>query len=68
MRKALVIHPNRVFDLGDLVAIARAEGKKALRTEKVRVLPRIFDDPDGNFVVLVEEHSAPGAGAKGSDA
>jgi len=64
MRKALVIGPRGIDDLGDLVAIARAEGGKALRVDKVRVLPWLKRDDQLNFVVLIEAHNSPGAGDK----
>ena len=36
--RALLIHPGRIRDMGDLLQIARAEGQKLLHT-KVRVYP-----------------------------
>ena len=68
MKKALFIHSHGVDDMGDLLAVARAEGKRAFRTkENIRVLPLIYKDDVGNLIVLVEYdgvglHNAPGAG------
>lgn len=63
MRKALVIAPGSIGDLGDVVKIARKEGKKALGREKVRVLPELTRDSEGNFIVLVEAYGSKSASA-----
>ena len=70
MRKALVIGPNRIEDAGDVLAVARAEGRKALRTD-VRIPPEanLPRDEQGNYIIIVEPmedlaHNAPGAGDK----
>jgi len=65
MRKALIINPHRIDDLSDVLAIARAEGKKAFRTaENIRVPPEanLPRDELGNYIVVVELHSSPDAG------
>lgn len=49
---ALVIHPEGIEDMGNLLAVARAEGQKLLRC-KVRVHP-LAKEMNGCFVVLVE--------------
>jgi len=66
MRKdALIIHPGRISDLGDLLHVARAEGKQALRTDNVQIVPAdVFRDSDGDFVVVVKTYSAPAVGDK----
>lgn len=54
MMKRLIIHPNRIDDMGNLLAVARAEGKRALCTSaNVRVHPWIGKEDDC-FVVIVE--------------
>lgn len=50
--RALLIHPGRIRDMGDLLQIARAEGQKLLGS-RVRVHP-LTKWLDGYFVVLVE--------------
>lgn len=52
--KALLIH-GPVYDLADLLAIARAEGKKLLRTDKVRVLPFVTLLESSAYLVVVEK-------------
>lgn len=54
MKKALIIHPRGIDDLGDLLAIARAEGKKAFRTkELIHVHPEVVK-MEGCYLVVVE--------------
>jgi hypothetical protein len=54
MRRVLSIHEKGIEDLGDLLAIARAEGKKAFRTkERIRVLPEVWKK-DEFYLVTVE--------------
>lgn len=54
MRKSLIIDKERVDDLGDVVKIARKDGKCLLKCEKVRVLPEVRK-VDGDLIVIVEE-------------
>ena len=63
MRKALVIRPGRIRDMGDLVKVARAEASKAFGAN-IAVLPwPVWRDDEGNFVVLIELYNASGVGA-----
>lgn len=71
MRKALVIGPNRIGDAGDVLAVARAEGKRALRTPNIRIPPEanLPRDEKGNYIIIIEPlddlaHNSPGAGDK----
>jgi len=65
--KALVIHPGRIDDMGDLLAVARAEGRKAFGTNgKIRVHP-VAKEVDGCFVVVVEEIGCTGTQEQGKD-
>ncbi len=41
-------------DLGDVLAIARVEGKKALRVKRVRVLPSVVNE-GSSYLVVVED-------------
>lgn len=61
MPKALLIHPNRIEEMGNLDAVAQTEGKKALHAgnDNVFIYPwnRRFKDRRGVewFLVIVEE-------------
>ena len=56
-RTALYIYADDEMDLGDIVHIARSEGKKAFNTdENIKVL-KCFNH-DSNFVVVVEPESS----------
>lgn len=61
--RALVIHPGRIDDMGDLLAIARAKGQELLHA-KVRVHP-IAKLIDGWFVVLVTPNEVGCTDAQG---
>lgn len=53
IQKALVIHPHGIDDLGDLLAVARAEGKKLFRTRgPIRVHPEVVKAADCYLVVV----------------
>lgn len=53
MEKALLIK-GPLQDLGDVLHIARARGKKALNVERVKVKPIIYPYGNDDYVVLVE--------------
>lgn len=50
--KALFIKRGKIKDLGDLLQIARTEGKKALRVDKVHVSPTVHSHGE-DYVVVV---------------
>lgn len=52
-RKSLIVN-GPLLDLGDVLAIARVQGKIVLGVERVRVLPFLVSFEDG-YVVVVEE-------------
>lgn len=53
MKKSLIIPPHGVEDLGDVLAIARADGKKVFRTKRpIRVLPEVVKRGYGYLVVV----------------
>jgi len=69
--KALVIYPpKKQYDLGDLLQIARAEAKKAVRTSQLISVRAIRFFPDcGVYVALYEAPRCtkpPGVGGKGN--
>ena len=53
-QKPLIIH-GPLPDLGDIVAIARVEGKKVLGVDRVNVKPFISSYGDSDYLVVVEE-------------
>ena len=63
--KALIIKRGRIKDLGDLLQIARVEGKKALKTDKVRVNPQVFAFEE-DYLVVVSPWSSSDASDVGS--
>lgn len=71
MIKALVIHPKRIEDTGNLLGVARSLGRKAFRTDgNVRVHPwvrRIEIKGVNYFVVVVEEMSCTTTQEQGKD-
>lgn len=67
-RRSLVLTPGSIENLGDIVKIARVEGRKLLDVEKVCVLPYLNRDPDGNYIVIVEPESrSAGVAEEGSE-
>jgi hypothetical protein len=68
VQKALVVKPPQRldWDMGDVLAIARSEGKKLFKThENVRVV-WVCDSPYG-YVVIVEGCSRPSGCKMGED-
>lgn len=59
MREPIRIRKNGVDDFGDLVKIARVEGRKKLGVKSVRVLPVLLEGPE-SYIVLVEPKSSSG--------
>lgn len=57
VEKALVIK-GPLRDLGDVLAIARVEGKKVLGANRVRVKPYLALCGDNDYVVVVEPEEA----------
>ena len=53
MSKSLIIH-GPLEDLSDLLRIARVEGKKVLKVEKVRVKPVVYPYGNDSYLVVVE--------------
>lgn len=64
MQKALIIH-GKLEDLSDVLRIARCEGKKLLKVDKVRVKPIVYPYNDG-YVVVVEAAGCSQASNVGS--
>jgi hypothetical protein len=49
-----------LYDLSDLLNIARSIGKKAFNVERVNVKPEVTRIPDGYVVVICPEHNGHG--------
>ena len=51
-KTALYIHNGKIDDLGDLLNVARVEGRKKLKVDKVKVHPIVYPF-EGGFLVVV---------------
>jgi hypothetical protein len=65
--KALVINGN-FTDLGDLLQIARVEGKKVLGCDRVTVNPKVFCLSENSFVVVVSNGCSTSRSSEGKNA
>ena len=54
LKKALVIHPRGIGDIGNLMAVAHAQAKETFPSRNIiRVYPWVAEH-EGDFIVLVE--------------
>jgi len=66
MEKALIIK-GELPDLSDVLRIARAEGRKVLNVQKIRVAPVVYPYNGKDYLVVVSPEHDGGACRKPSD-